>query len=161
MIVQLFRIDDRLIHGQVILGWARPLKSDRILLCDDDISENEWEKELYCSCVPANMEAMVQNTTETARLLASDQKNNRKTIVIVKDPESVMNLVNKGYTPAEVNIGGIHFADARKKILPYLYLNKEEIEQVKWLLGKGIKMFCQDIPSAKKYDVVNVIDRKT
>ena len=44
--VQLFRIDDRLIHGQVLLGWARPLKSERILLCDDEVSQNDWEKEL-------------------------------------------------------------------------------------------------------------------
>ena len=161
MNVQLFRIDDRLIHGQVLLGWARPLKCERILLCDDQVSENEWEKELYSSCVPANMQAIVQNTAETARLLTSDSENTHKTIVLVKEPESVINLVNIGYTPGEVNIGGIHFADARKKFLPYVYLNEEEIKQIKWLLEKGIKIFCQDIPSARKYNVEDVLGRKT
>ena len=47
MDVQLFRIDDRLIHGQVVIGWVKYLKSKRIILCDDDVVKNEWEKELY------------------------------------------------------------------------------------------------------------------
>jgi mannose/fructose/N-acetylgalactosamine-specific phosphotransferase system component IIB len=51
MKVQLFRIDDRLIHGQVVIGWANYLKSNRILLCDEEIMQNGWEKELYLTCV--------------------------------------------------------------------------------------------------------------
>lgn len=157
MDVQLFRIDDRLIHGQVVLGWARPLKSERILLCDDEVSESDWEKELYCSCVPRNIKTMVCSIDETAGILASQIKPDDKTIVLVKEPKTVVDIVNKGYIPGKINLGGLHFADARKKYLHYVYLNEQEVEQLQWLTDKGVDIFCQDIPTGKKYNVRDVV----
>lgn len=159
MDVQLFRIDDRLIHGQVMLGWARPLKSERILLCDDEISLNEWEKELYYTCVPAHMQALVLTIDETAEFLIHQIEANDKTIVLVKDPASVINLINRGYQPAKINLGGIHFNDHRRKYLPYIYLNDEEVQQIIWLLDKGISIYCQDIPTGRKYDAREVVNK--
>jgi mannose/fructose/N-acetylgalactosamine-specific phosphotransferase system component IIB len=158
MDVQLFRIDDRLIHGQVVLGWARPLKSERILLCDDDVSGNDWEKELYRSCVPDNLQAQICNVEETSKILLTDIKADDKTIVLVRDPQVVVNIVNRGYIPGKINLGGIHFSDNRKKYLSYLYLNEEEITQLYWLLDKGIVIYCQDIPTGKNRNILGVID---
>jgi len=158
MDVQLFRIDDRLIHGQVVLGWAKPLKSERILLCDDEVSQSEWEKELYCTCVPDHLQALVCNVDETTTILSTKIKAEDKTIVLVKDPKVVMDIVNRGYVPGSVNLGGLHFSDHRKKYLSYVYLNDEEIKQLHWLLDKGIKIYCQDVPTTKALNVLNVID---
>ena len=158
MDVQLFRIDDRLIHGQVVLGWARPLQSERIILCDDEVSQSEWEKELYCTCVPDHLKAQVLTVDETANILSTKIRPEDKTIVLVKDPKVVVDIVNKGYVPGSVNLGGLHFSDQRKKYLSYVYLNDEEINQLHWLLEKGINIFCQDVPTGKALDVLDVIE---
>jgi mannose/fructose/N-acetylgalactosamine-specific phosphotransferase system component IIB len=158
MDVQLFRIDDRLIHGQVVLGWARSLKSERILLCDNDVSQSDWEKELYCTCVPDQLQARVCDVDETASILSTKIQPEDKTIVLVKEPKVVMDIVNKGYVPGSINLGGLHFSDQRKKYLSYVYLNDEEINQLHWLLDKGIKIFCQDVPTGKALNVLDVID---
>ena len=158
MDVQLFRIDDRLIHGQVVLGWAKPLKSERIILCDDDVSDSDWETELYSTCVPDHLKALICNVEETTSLLAKNVEPEDKTIVLVKEPKVVMDIVNKGYVPGKINLGGLHFSDQRKKYLSYVYLNDEEIKQLHWLLDKGIHIFCQDVPSSKPLDVLDVIN---
>jgi mannose/fructose/N-acetylgalactosamine-specific phosphotransferase system component IIB len=157
MEVQLFRIDDRLIHGQVILGWAKPLESERILLCDDEISQSEWEKELYLTCVPPNLQTLIFNTGETADFLINQIRENDKTIVLVKDLKSVIDIIGCGYQPAKINLGGIHYNDHRRKFLSYVYLNDEEVKQINWLLDKGIGIYCQDIPSGRKYDAREVL----
>ena len=157
MDVQLFRIDDRLIHGQVVLGWAKPLKSERILLCADEVSQSEWEKELYSTCVPDHLKTLVCNVDETATILASEIHPEDKTIVLVKEPRVVMDIVNKGYVPGSINLGGLHFSDHRKKYLSYIYLNDEEKNQLHWLLDKGIQIYCQDVPTSKALDVLDVI----
>ena len=156
MDVQLFRIDDRLIHGQVVLGWAKTLQSKRILLCDDDVSQSEWEKELYTTCVPPNIETLVYGVDETAQLLSTKIDAQDKTIVLVKEPKTVMDIVNRGYVPSSVNLGGLHFYDQRKKYLSYVYLNEEEIKQLHWLLDKGIRIYCQDVPTGKKYKLSDI-----
>jgi len=158
MDVQLFRIDDRLIHGQVVLSWAKSLQSERILLCDDDVSQSEWESELYTSCVPKNLQSQVCGVDEAANILSTKIHNKDKTIVLVKEPKVVMKIVNKGYVPSKVNLGGLHFSDQRKKYLSYLYLNEEEIKQLHWLLDKGIKIYCQDVPTSRALNVLDVIE---
>jgi len=158
MDVQLFRIDDRLIHGQVVLAWARPLQSERIILCDDEVSQSDWEKELYCTCVPDHLKAQVCDVDETASILSTKIQPDDKTIVLVKEPKVVMDIVNKGYVPGSVNLGGLHFSDQRKKYLSYVYLNDKEINQLHWLLDKGINIFCQDVPTGKSRNVLDVIE---
>ena len=51
MPIALYRIDDRLIHGQVVVGWGQPLELRFIVLVDDDVAASEWEQELYLSLI--------------------------------------------------------------------------------------------------------------
>jgi mannose/fructose/N-acetylgalactosamine-specific phosphotransferase system component IIB len=59
--------------------------------------------------------------------------------------------------PKSVNMGGIHYAEKRKKYLSYVYLNKSEVADLMYLLDKGIPINCQDIPTGKKYDIRDLL----
>ena len=47
MPIVLFRVDERLIHGQVVVGWGSKLRPDRFLVVDAALATSEWEQELY------------------------------------------------------------------------------------------------------------------
>ena len=154
---QLFRIDDRLIHGQVVIGWAKPLKSKYILLCDDEISQSSWEKELYLTCVSDDLTALVMNVKETCEYLLKEDKNIDNTIILVKSPKVVLDLIECGYKPKTINLGGLHFMGERKEYLPYIYLDKSEINDFTKLLNQNIPIYCQDVPTGKKYNFQDII----
>jgi mannose/fructose/N-acetylgalactosamine-specific phosphotransferase system component IIB len=59
--------------------------------------------------------------------------------------------------PESVNLGGIHYAEKRKKYLSYLYLNKSEVTDLHYLLDNGISIYCQDVPTGKKYDIRDLL----
>jgi mannose/fructose/N-acetylgalactosamine-specific phosphotransferase system component IIB len=155
--IQLFRIDDRLIHGQVVLGWAKYLESRYIILCDDAVAENEWERELYLSCVPADLEASIMDLDAAAAYLKNKVSHPEETIVLVKSPQDALKLAENGFLPARINIGGIHFAENRKRYLSYLFLNDEEVAQLKALAEKGSKIICQDVPTGKKHKLEEIL----
>ena len=67
MPVEIYRIDDRLIHGQVVVGWGRPLDIGFIVLVDDEVAASEWEQELYRMGVPPEMEVFFHGVDEAAR----------------------------------------------------------------------------------------------
>ena len=157
MNVQLFRIDDRLIHGQVVLGWAKFLCSKCVILCDNDVAENDWEGELYLSCVPADLNAKILNIDETIRLLKNGITEPDKTIVLVKSPAVLLDIINEGYSPDKVNVGGLHYGETRKKYLPYLFLSDKEITELQSCVEKGVNLYCQDVPNAKIYDLSDLI----
>ena len=155
--IQLFRIDDRLIHGQVVLGWANPLKSEMIFVCDDSVFENEWERELYLSCAPEDITVKICNEDETAKLLNSEDEDFKKAIVLVNNPAVVESLLNKNVQLETINVGGIHYKEGRRNFLPYLYLNQEEISCFKKCMEKGIYFYCQDVPTGKKINLKDII----
>ena len=159
MELQLFRIDDRLIHGQVVIGWAQHLNSDTIVLGDDSVADNEWEKELYLSIVPDRIQAFVLKIDQLAQEMKNDNNNWGKTIILVNSPFSVEKLLAQDVLVREVNVGGIHFKDGRKELLPYLFLNEEEINSFRRLMDRGITFFCQDVPTAKPVPLQNLINK--
>lgn len=157
MNLQLFRIDDRLIHGQVVIGWVNYLNTKSIILCDDSVSENEWEKELYLSAVPGTLNCKVLNVKDTAAYLKKNSGNLSDTILLVSGPVIVEQLLAEKIELKEINIGGIHFKDGRKKYLPYLYLNDEEVASFKRCLSSGVQFDCQDMPNSKKLPLKNIL----
>jgi mannose/fructose/N-acetylgalactosamine-specific phosphotransferase system component IIB len=157
MDVQLFRIDDRLIHGQVVLGWAKYLESRCIVLCDDAVADNEWERELYLSCVPADLETLILNIEQASEYLHNGIKYPDRTIVLVKSPGEVVLLAEKGFLPSKINVGGIHFAEDRKRYLSYLFMNDSEVAQLKALAEKGCRITCQDVPTGKKHTLEEIL----
>ena len=159
MNVQLFRIDDRLIHGQVVIGWFNFLNSEKVILCDDSVAQNEWEKELYLSSVPDNVLAAVLSTDEMARQLKTSSIDLSKTIVLVNSPFVIETLVQKEAAPETVNVGGIHYKEGRREFLPYLFLNEQEIASFKKLMDLGIEFYCQDVPSAKPIPLQKVLSK--
>ncbi len=160
MKVQLIRIDDRLIHGQVVLSWAKHLKSKRILLCDNAVAANEWEKQLYLTCVPGNLQAIILGTGDTRDFLSREQANLDKTIILVKSPQVLLELTENGFAPDEANLGGMHYAEDRRKYLPYVFLAPRDVEDLRTLIQKGISIYCQEVPTAKKYNILEVLGNK-
>ena len=59
MTLALYRIDDRLIHGQVVVGWGQPLNVTFIILVDDEVRGSDWEQDLYRMGVPPEMEGQL------------------------------------------------------------------------------------------------------
>src|SRR3989442_1561848 len=69
MSIALYRIDDRLIHGQVVVGWGKPLNVRFIVLVDDAVRVSAWEQELYRMGVPADIEVVFASTEEALERL--------------------------------------------------------------------------------------------
>jgi len=157
MNVQLFRIDDRLIHGQVVLGWAKYLNSRHVILCDDDVANNDWEVELYLSCVPGDIDAKILSIKDTSAYLNNGNSEPEKTIVLIKSPGVLRKIIDMGFLPRDVNLGGMHYVENRKKYLSYIFLSDEDIIDLKVCKSKGSDIYCQDVPNARKYTLEELL----
>ncbi len=147
--IVLFRVDDRLIHGQVVLGWGAVLKPDRIILADDFVASNEWERDLYASAAPPEIKVSILTLTEAAAQLKAGVFEGEKTILLVKNPGSVLSLMDLGLPVSEVNVGGIHFREGREKILDNVYLDAGERSAMRELVKRGVTLDGRALPSSK------------
>src|SRR5687768_17646120 len=92
--VELMRIDDRLIHGQVVVGWGQPLDIGFIVLVDDDVAASDWEQELYRMGVPPDMEVYFESVDSAATSLARYRADARPGILLTGDIETMRRLID-------------------------------------------------------------------
>jgi len=142
----LARIDDRLIHGQVVLGWARALKPDRIVVCNDRIAANTWERRFYTSSVPAHIKVSFFDLEETARQLLNNLFKNESVMLLFESAGDAWRVVEKGVSFVALNVWGPHYRKGAVELLPYVFLTDEDRGYLRELVKKSITLTAQDIP---------------
>ena len=150
MPVLLCRVDDRLIHGQVVLGWGRPLGLERIVLVDDQVAANEWEQQLYRMAVPAGIEVVFATVAAAIAGLDAWDAAAPRTAILTGDIDSMAALhAAHPETVHRINLGGLHHQPGRSERLPYLYLTDAELESLRRLAREGARVSAQDVPTAQ------------
>ncbi|MEO7041821.1 MAG: PTS sugar transporter subunit IIB [Gemmatimonadaceae bacterium] len=154
MPVSLYRIDDRLIHGQVVVGWGQPLDLGFIVLVDDVVAESEWEQELYRLGVPPSMEVYFVSTADAAREIARYTADRRTGMILTGSVETMLTLARTAVRPVTaVNVGGIHHREDRTQKLRYVFLNEVEEQELREMANLGVVVTAQDVPSATAHSL--------
>lgn len=156
----IWRIDDRLIHGQVIIGWCGQLPIDSIYVCDDEIAANDWEKNLLIMAVPPHIKVNVLSVFDLGKQYENWISSKKLAMVLLKSPAILNNLIDNHIKISKVNMGGMHFQKGRREYLPYLFLSEIEIKILTMLMDYGIIFECQDLPMSPIYDLRKIIKRK-
>jgi len=158
MAIHLYRIDDRLIHGQVVVGWGQPLNIRVLILVDDAVAASDWEKELYRMAVPPEMEVYFADVATAIREHAKYAGDPRPGLLITGDIESMYRLVRGVKAIGNVNLGGIHHRAGRSEKLRYIFLTPDEEQQLKQLEAAGVEVTAQDVPSARAVPLPEVLE---
>src|SRR5437660_1645822 len=148
MSIALYRIDDRLIHGQVVVGWGKPLNVGFIVLVDDAVRASAWEQELYRMGVPADIEVVFASTEEALERLPEWERDPRVGILVAGDIGTLAALTANRHRVSHVNVGGLHHRPGRSERLRYVYLSDAEAAQLKTLAARGVEVTAQDVPTA-------------
>ena len=149
MPIELFRIDDRLIHGQVVVGWGQPLDVGFIVLVDDDVATSDWEQELYRLGVPPGMAVYFETVAEAANRFAHYDGERRVGILLTKDIETMRRLATHVPQVRTINLGGLHYSAGRVQKLRYVFLSPGEELVLRDLASRGVDITAQDVPATR------------
>ena len=158
MAINLYRIDDRLIHGQVVVGWGQPHNIRFLVLVDDLVASSDWEKELYRMAVPPEMEIYFADVETAVRDHARYASDPRPGILITGDITSMLYLVKGVKAIGSVNLGGIHHRAGRVEKVRYVFLTPDEEDQLRALEASGVEVTAQDVPSARARPLAEVLE---
>jgi PTS system mannose-specific IIB component/fructoselysine and glucoselysine-specific PTS system IIB component len=156
--VELYRIDDRLIHGQVVVGWGQPLDLRFIVLVDDDVAGSDWEQELYRMGVPPGMDVYFESVEGAVRRHAEFAQDSRPGLVLTGNIETMQRLVS-GVDGAirAVNVGGVHHRAGRVQRLRYVFLSRAEEDALRAIARAGVVVTAQDVPAARPVPLEDVL----
>jgi PTS system mannose-specific IIB component/fructoselysine and glucoselysine-specific PTS system IIB component len=157
MTLVLNRIDDRLIHGQVVVGWGQPLDIGFIVLVDDEVACSEWEQELYRMGTPPDMQVHFYSVAKAAGMLDQFAADERPGILLTGNVDAMLELVQRGGV-REVNVGGIHHRADRKQRLRYVFLSPKEEQVLKRMAELGATVTAQDVPSSRPIELAELLE---
>jgi mannose/fructose/N-acetylgalactosamine-specific phosphotransferase system component IIB len=162
MPVALYRIDDRLIHGQVVVGWGQPLELRFIVLVDDEVASSEWEQELYRMGVPPEMSVQFYTVTEAAAHLPDLQERVEPGIVLAGDIGTMGRLVQQAAGRIRaVNVGGVHHSPGRVQRLRFVFLTPAEEQGLRDIAAQGVDVSAQDVPTARPVPLGELLSATT
>ena len=149
MTVALVRVDDRLVHGQVVVGWGRPLRAAFVVVVDDALAASEWEQELYRMGMPPELTLEFATVAETATRRAAWEQDPRPGMVLLGDITTATALAGAGVRFPRLNLGGVHHRPGRTERLPYVFLTDDEVVALEGLAASGVEVTAQDVPTTR------------
>jgi mannose/fructose/N-acetylgalactosamine-specific phosphotransferase system component IIB len=155
--LELYRIDDRLIHGQVVVGWGQPLGLQFIVLVDDGVATSDWEQELYRMGVPPDMDVYFHDVNGAASTIPRYRADPRHGLLLTGDIATMQRLA-ESVSLAAVNIGGIHSRPGRLQRLRYVFLSDDEAAELRSLASRGVKVTAQDLPGARSVPLDDLLN---
>jgi len=155
--IELCRIDDRLIHGQVVVGWGQPLDVGFIVLVDDEVAASDWEQELYRMGVPPEMDVFFHDVTTAAREYRRFALDARPGILLTGDIATMARLAEAVPEIRAVNVGGIHHKPGRAQKLRYVFLTGDEEGALRAIAARGVEVTAQDVPAARPIPLADVL----
>jgi len=156
MNVRLLRVDERLIHGQIMTRWITGLSITRIILVDDNVAKDDFLREVLLLASPVGVDVLVLSVDDAIKLIDTDTSD-QKTMLLFKEITYVKQLWDKGFRFKRLNIGNIGSSPKRKAITREVYMSDEEKKIAKELCSHGIYVYIQKLPTDKEQDILSKI----
>lgn len=154
MEIVLARIDDRMIHGQVMTAWARVLgKVDAIVICDDETAGDTFLQTVLRQLAPPKIRVEVYTLAESVEYLTSNADEPLQVLVLTRTPDAMLGLIDAGIELPKVNIGGMGIGPGRSTLHRNVAVSDDELATLREIQSRGLTVELQMVPNDKAIDL--------
>ncbi len=157
MKIMLTRIDDRLIHGQVAIGWSKKLKISKIIVINDKIYRDQIRTNLLKQVSPPGITSHVVSIDRFIKIYNNPIYKKIKVLLLFTNPTDILETINKGVKIKTINIGGMSYKKDKKQITDAVSINKKDIKSFIKLNKMNIELEIRKVPNDEKINLINLI----
>lgn len=160
MPLSLVRIDDRLIHGQVVEGWMPALSIRRVLVVSDQAAEDPTQAALMQMALPESVGLEICPVRTAHEAVRRAAEGTEATLVLAPGPTEVLALLRAGISLKMVNVGGLHYAAGRVQLGKAIFLGEEDLRSLKDIARLGVRLDGRAVPSDTSEDILALIQER-
>jgi len=157
--VVLARIDDRLIHGQIMTAWLQTTAATRIIIADDKVASDNFECRLLKATVPADVKVDVLKVDAAAAELLQPEAQGERIILLTKCPETMEALIEKGVTLPEIILGNMGIRQGRERFNRNVSASPEEIATMSRIIEAGSEIYYQMVPKEERVNIRKLVEK--
>jgi len=140
------RVDDRLIHGEVVTAWVPSSSATRIVIVDDIVEKDIFNKRIIKALAPSGISVDVFSIAQGINDLKGDHNSKERILVLTKSPITFEALINGGVELKEVILGGMGLRGDRKPFIKNVSCDPDEVNAIRNMVAKGVNVFYQLVP---------------
>ncbi len=158
MKVSVFRIDDRLIHGQVITAWIAYAEANMIVVADDKAAGDEFTQSLLKMATPKSIQLKILKVEEAISYIKSSEEDG-KVLLLVRGTEQALEFVKAGVYEQPINVGNMNMKKGKTKVLGNLWVFPEDVENIQKIYKEGASLEVRAVPTERSQDVLNLLKK--
>jgi len=155
------RIDDRLIHGQVVTAWLQAIgKCDEILICDDKTRKDQFLQQVLKMTAPPNMALRVLSVDETIADFQAKVDDPRRVLLLTRGPGPMLRLLESGVPMTTINLGGMGAGPGRRILHQNISVSEDELNTLRQIRERGVKVELKMVPTDRGVDLASIAGTK-
>lgn len=153
------RIDDRLVHGQVVEAWVPHLKASHVIVVSEQAAGDDTIFALMRMALP-DKTALSVLTIEQAAGFMKDPPKDENVLVLVPGPEEALKLLEDGAKFTSINVGGLHYSAGRVQLGKAVFLSSADIKALRAIADRGVALEGRGLPGDVEDDILALIEGK-
>lgn len=157
--LRLIRVDERLLHGQVAIGWTSNSGANTILVANDETQKDKVKAMALDLAKPSGVKLYIRSVAESGPIVekfASAKK--AQVLVLVRTVQDALKLIqNSNGVIKELNVGGLKFEDGKKKLNDYVAVSDQDIADLKTIQKLGVNLDFRMLPRDKKLSLADLL----
>jgi len=155
--IKLTRIDDRLVHGQVSFTWVPSLDINCLLVANDKIAADEFQKMAFNLAKPPTVKLLIHNINQAAAFLNDPKSSNARILVLVNNVADAFRLAQDVKEITSVNFGGIRMKPGARLISKAVALDENDIAIIRQMIENGVELELRQVPGDRKQAVESLL----
>lgn len=158
MNIVLVRVDDRLIHGQILESWIPSLKAECVVVAHDSLAQDPFQRAIFSMAVPERIKLRIVPVEACTDLDSDPELSGRSTLIIVASVADAFRLYAGGMAYARLNLGNMKAGGEAVQISYSLWIGRDDVRMLKDLIAAGLSVTLQSVPREREIDMRTIID---
>lgn len=151
------RIDDRLIHGQVVEAWIPHLGSKFVVVVSDQAAGDETMFSLMRLALPEDVHFSILTVAQAADFI-KEAPHDESIFILVPGPAEALGLLEAGAEFKTVNVGGLHYSAGRVQLGKAVFLGKADKGALREIAGRGVALEGRGLPGDSVDDIMALME---
>lgn len=146
--ISLVRVDDRLLHGQIICAWVPYVEANALIVASDEVASNGLVREIMGACACEELKVAVLKVDDAVLEIEKNSHVQDRVILVFASLADAMRFYEHGVKFKALNIGNIHHARHGRQIAPSVIVDSEDEDIMERFAVLGVAIDVRDVPSS-------------
>jgi mannose/fructose/N-acetylgalactosamine-specific phosphotransferase system component IIB len=151
------RIDNRLVHGQVVVTWLQAERADTIVVANDGIAGDEFQKTMLMAVKPPSVNELILSVDDALAWVKDPANASKQVFLLVKEPGDALRLHRGGLGVTTMNVGNMAFAAGSKRVTRTVFVTAKDIAAFKELSDEGVELTARMMPTEGRNDFMKLM----